>query len=289
MNMLLHQPPRNKIGITLLMLLGVVFSGTGVLSSRAASFTSSFKPIRFFAKPGQTITSKYTLGLESAERRLHFRAKVEDWWRSIDGKQTIYRKAGTVARSCAHWVTLDPVEQAVDPGSKIDIRVTVRIPKETKPGGYWCALTVDELQDPTHLAKKRGVGVSFVASFSTAIYILIRPLDLKAKILEVKLESAKGLVTVQNQGNTPLIIQGRLEFVPPGDTKPLATAKLKGGVVLPIPINKRIMVAPLPSTKELPTGRYMVKVIIDIGLDHFIGVQKEMKIWREAKKPPKKR
>ena len=42
---------------------------------------------------------------------------------------------------------------------------------ETKPGGYWCVLTVDEL--PDLLATTEGVGIRFMASVSIGVFVSV--------------------------------------------------------------------------------------------------------------------
>ena len=57
------------------------------------------------------------------------------------------------------------------------------------------------------------------------------------------------------------------------------------GALLLAPVNTRIFTADLPDVKTLPPGRYLVRAILDIGLDHYIGVQKELDVT-SANLPP---
>jgi len=54
-----------------------------------------------------------------------------------------------------------------------------------------------------------------------------------------------------------------------------------GGYVYLDPVEPAPTV-PLPASTELPTGRYTVRLVLDIGLDHYIGVQRVLDIVRSA-------
>jgi hypothetical protein len=124
----------------------------------------------------------------------------------------------------------------------------------------------------------------FLASISVGIFINISPIQRAARITAVEVSSECASLKVRNEGDCPLGVEGRFEFIKPGDSKPIKTIRLPSGTVLPEPIDTAVFVAKLPGADELPSGRYLVRAIIDIGLDHYIGVQKEMDIERHAPK-----
>jgi hypothetical protein len=132
---------------------------------------------------------------------------VEDWWRSEDGVQSFYAAPGTLKRSCGNWVSLNPGESAVDPGQTLSVRVTVNVSTDAEPGGYWCVLTLDEVPDP--LTAAENVGVKFVASISTGIFIYIDPVNRAAEIVDVVLQPGAASVKLRNTGNAPLGVEGR--------------------------------------------------------------------------------
>src|SRR5215467_12853932 len=129
----------------------------------ALKFTASMTPIRVEARGGQVINRSFRLTLDKDEKRTQFKAHVEDWWRSEDGKQSFYREPGTLPHSCGIWVKLNPREAAVPGGGTLDVRISIAVPNDVKPGGYWCALTVDETQDPLQV-EPQTVGVKVLAS-----------------------------------------------------------------------------------------------------------------------------
>jgi hypothetical protein len=254
----------------------------------AIEFTSSFESIKIDGRPGAVISREFQLHLVPGGKRVHFTARAEDWWPSEDGTQSFYRPAGTLPRSCGSWITLNPVETAVDAGGTLAIRVTAAIPRTVGPGGYWCVLTVDEAPDPLD-ASTQGVAVRFQASVSVGIFIDLAPVERAAEIEDVSIAHGKARLKVCNRGNAPVGAEGRMEFLTPGGSVPAATAVIPRATLLTDPAPCRIFTATLPSASALPPGRYLVRALIDIGIDHYLGVQKEMEIGGDLLAPVKGR
>jgi hypothetical protein len=244
------------------------------------SFTATLNSIKVNARPGQVVTRQFQLTLDPGQPRTHFKAKVEDWWRSQDGKESHYAAAGTLQHSCAPWTSLNPVESAVAAGESLNVRISVSVPREVAPGGYWCALTVDQLPDP--LSADAGVGVHFVASVSTGVFIYVDPVDRRATIESIRTDGESAVVTVQNRGNAPLGIEGHMEFLRAGTSTPIATIDFPRGTVLTEPIVQGDLAAALPPPSVLPSGRYLVRVVLDIGTAQDIGAEQELNIARTA-------
>ena len=249
--------------------------------ARALKFTAGLDAIRVEGTPGKVFTRTFHLSLDKEEQRTQFKVHLEDWWRSADGKQSFYRAPGTLPSSCGTWTTINPVEAAVQPGGSLNVRVSVTIPGDAKPGGYWCALTVDEVADPLRV-KPQGVGIHFVTSVSVGIFVNVTPVRRAATITAIQTASGQAVVTVRNDGDCPLTVKGRFEFVRSGETIEGATIPWRPQTLLPIPVKEAFFAADLPDVKVLPPGRYLVRAIVDIGLDHYIGAQKELEITRES-------
>lgn len=245
---------------------------------RPMSFSATLTSIKVNARPGQVITRQFQLTLDADQPKSRFKARVEDWWRSEDGQQSFYGAPGTLRRSCARWTSLNPVESTVEPGGTLVVRITVSVPRELVPGGYWCALTVDEVPDP--LAPAAGVGIRFAASVSTGIFLYVDPVERNASILDLLIDSDRIAVKVRNQGNAPLGIDGRLQFFVRGSSTPVATIDLPRTTVLTEPFVDGELSSLLPSPAALPSGRYVVRAILDIGADHDIGAEREVTLTR---------
>jgi hypothetical protein len=264
-----------RLPIPLLLTLALL----GPAPAPAIQFSSSFESIKFTARPGEIVNREFQLRLAPEGKPVHFKARAEDWWASEDGTSSFYRPAGTLPRSCGKWVSLNPVETSVAPGGTLKVRVTTTIPRDVKAGGYWCVLTVDEVPDP--LAAPAGVDVRFLSSVSVGIFVNIEPVKRAAEIRDVELAAGRARFKVCNLGNAPLGAEGRIEFLRRGASVPTATAVIRRATVLTDPISCRVLTADLPAPTSLPAGRYLVLVLVDIGVDHFLGVQREMEISRD--------
>jgi len=245
----------------------------------ALRFSATLESIKIDGKPGQSVNRTFQLRLPADEQRAVFHSHIEDFWQSEDGKQTFYRPPGTLDHSCGAWTTLNPVDRTVEPGGSLDVRLTVSVPATAAPGGYWCALTVDQVADP--MEAPNGVAMQFLASISVGIFVNLAPIETAAHILAVDLDAEEAHIRMENEGNAPVAAEGRLEFLDTGTTQTVATVSFPRTTLLLDPSTRRRISIPLPGVDALPSGRYLVRVIIDVGLDHYIGVQREMEIHRE--------
>jgi hypothetical protein len=244
----------------------------------ATSFTATLTSIKITARPGEVQTREFRLTLDKGQVKTRFTAHMEDWWRSEDGTQSFYREPGTLSRSCGKWVTLNPVEMELLPGETMTTRLTVTTSSEAEPGGYWCVLTVDEIPDP--LAVLEGVGIRFMASVSVGVFVNVGEQRRAVEITAVEVLNDSAVVKLRNDGNTPLAIEGRFEFLKPGATEPTAVVPLTRNLLLTQPILTGAYSAKLPDDAVLPSGRYLVRAIIDYGVDHYIGTQRELDVVR---------
>jgi len=244
------------------------------------SFQATLESIKVDAQPGQVVTRQFKLTLDQGQPETRFRARVEDWWRSEDGTQSFYGEPGTLRHSCARWVSLNPVESSVGAGGTLVIRISVAVPVEMANGGYWCALTVDEILDPREV--QTGVGVRFVASVSTGIFINVGEVERSARILDLQVGPHQAFVKLRNEGNAPVGIDGRLEFYAAGATAPTATAVVPRGTLLTEPSVDGTLICRLPPESDLPSGRYRVRAILDYGAPHYIGAEREVEVVRAS-------
>jgi hypothetical protein len=261
---------------TVLLACALVFAAHSPVA--AVKFKATLTSLKITARPGEVQTKEFRLTLDPDQLKTRFRAHMQDWWRSEDGTQSIYEEPGTLTRSCGRWVALSPVEVEVMPGQTMTTRLTVSVPSELTPGGYWCVLTVDELPDP--LAVSEGVGVRFMASVSIGVFVYVGEQQRAAEITAVEVLNDSAVVKLRNDGNTPLAIEGRFEFVKPGASEPTAVVTLTRNLLLTQPILTGAFSVKLPDPASLPSGRYLVRAIIDYGVDHYIGTEREMYVER---------
>jgi hypothetical protein len=242
------------------------------------SFSADLKSIRVYATPGEIVNRNFQLTTTPNARKAYFEAIAEDWWPSEDGKKSYFREPGSLERSCGRWMALNPVEAEVDPGQSLSVKISLAIPDDVQPGGHWCVLTVNELPDPAQNAQ--GVAVSFLASVSVGIFVYVEPVARAASILDVNVGPNEVGIRVENDGNTPLGVEGRIEFIAAGQSRPMVAIQVARRTIVLEPVRVALITSELPTRTELPSGRYLVRVILDIGLDSYIGVQKELVIDR---------
>lgn len=265
---------------SLLLLLTAPLGAAADQNPARLSFSATLESIKISGRPDEVVTRQFKLTLDPNQPTTHFKAHVEDWWRSEDGQQSFYGAPGTLAHSCAKWVSLNPVESAVSAGETLTVRVTVAVPHELSNGGYWCALTLDEVPDPE--AAAQGVGVHFLASVSTGVFVYVDPVDRDASITGLDITADRAVVRVHNEGNAPLGIEGKVEFYAPGTKTPAAVVDLPRATLLTEPSKDGTFGAPLPAAGSLPSGTYHVRAILDFGADHYIGAERDLTITREG-------
>jgi len=254
------------------------------IQASGLKFTSSFESIKVQARPGDVVTRSWQLHLKD-NQGARFHAKIEDWWQSEDGERSTYEKPGVLHHSCGPWITLSPVETVVAAGSTLSVQITATVPQTIAPGGYWCVLTVDQLPDP--LAPAQGVQVNFLSSISTGIFIYIDPVVRELEITAIDISARQARIMVRNVGNAPVGLDGRIEISKTAEGPPVVSATFVRTTVLTEPIATRSFVTKLPDLAALPAGRYLVRVILDLGLDHDLGAQRELVIPDDLKRTAK--
>lgn len=265
---------------SLLLLLTAPLGAAADQNPIRLSFSATLESIKISGRPDEVVTRQFNLTLDPSQPTTHFKAHVEDWWRSEDGTQSFYGAPGTLAHSCAKWVSLNPVESAVSAGDTLTVRVTVAVPHELSSGGYWCALTLDEVPDPE--AATQSVGVHFLASVSTGVFVYVDPVDRAATITGLDISAGNVVVKVHNDGNAPLGIEGKFEFYAPGGKIAAATVEMPRGTLLTEPYRDGTFTMPLPAAASLPAGQYRVRAVLDFGADHYVGAERDLTVTREG-------
>jgi hypothetical protein len=242
--------------------------------SPGLDFTSGLQSFKAEVRPGDVVTRVFTLHVVPGQPRAHFRARVEDWWSNEDGSQSFYRPPGTLSRSCGRWVSLNPVETSVEAGGVLEVRLTAAVPSTTAGGGYWCVLTVDELPDP--LTPDPKVAVRFLSSVSTGIFLFVSPVIREVEVSQVRVLPQQIELQLRNTGNAPAGVEGRVEVFHAGGGDLVAAVALPRVTVLTEPVVSRWMKASFPALSLLPPGRYLMRIVLDLGLDHDLGFEREL-------------
>src|SRR5690606_30302224 len=118
------------------------------------------------------------------------------------------------------------------------------------------------------------------ASFSTGVYVYIAPLERDAVLTDVRIDGDHVQVAVRGKGNTPMPVSGTVELRHPGQDAVVATIKLDKGVLLPEPVGATVVHGKLPDDATVPTGHYVARAIIDVGMPHYLGAEKALQVTR---------
>jgi hypothetical protein len=247
-------------------------------SGSGLTFNATLGAVRIATRAGDVHTRQFHISTDAAQPPAQFRAHFEDWWRSADGRESFYAPPGTLRHSCSSWASANPVEATLEPGGVLAIRYTVAVPLDAETGGYWCALTVEQVPDPE--TRHQGVGVQFLASVSTGIFIDVGEVTRAADITGIDVDSDGAIVTMRNTGNTPLAVEGSVEFRSTRDGTVIARMDVPRSTVLPERVTTGRFAAPLPDADVLPSGRYLVRALMDIGVDHYLGAEREVVVTR---------
>jgi hypothetical protein len=81
-----------------------------------------------------------------------------------------------------------------------------------------------------------GVGIRFMASVSVGVFVNVGEQRRAVEITAVEILNDSAVVKLRNDGNTPLAIEGRFEFVRPGATEATAVVPLIRNLLLTEPI-----------------------------------------------------
>ena len=203
--------------------------------------------------------------------RVQMRASIADWTLTPAG-DSVYLKPGGTTWGCGPWLTLSPREFELAPRSFQLVRYSMKVPPETKEGGYHCVVLLETLPPPKEKLQNVASVVNLIRVAST-IYVTVGKPSIVAKIESLKLapgvRDGKTVWEIAtrflNEGTTQYRVNGTAEISRLGEgSEAAAVRKLEfpGGPVLPgVPRTYLLAVE-----DALPPGRYLVRAEVDVGL-----------------------
>src|SRR5262249_10180492 len=156
---------------------------------------------------------------------------------------------------------VNPEDPVVPGGGQLHARLTITVPADVKPGGYWCALSVDEMPDPLATTPD-GVGVQFLASVSTGIYVYVNPVERGVAAEPIAIVGDRIVPRIANPGTPPAPVEGRYEFFRPTAPQPTAVLDLPRKVLLTEPVASAAYTVPLPDVSALPSAHYRLRLVL---------------------------
>src|SRR5690554_442127 len=251
---------RNIIWLTLLVSL---FTRSLVFSLNVAV---SPAVLEFLAEPGEFFTGELEI-TGAKEKTVRMRAYLEDWQFDRGGAVNFFA-AGTLPRSAAGWLRIEPADFIVPAGEKRLIRVFGTVPPETEAGDYWAAFFVESI--PLLPAKKSGVTVTGRLGGSITVTVEGET-EKKAQVTYMDVcweEGISGKIHFVNEGNVRLNPHGRVE-IRDIQGKSVETILIPEARVLPgqereIRFGRKIV---------LEKGSYVALAILDYGGEKLVGAQ----------------
>jgi hypothetical protein len=235
-------------------------------NAAAQSGSMALAPARFELemKPGTETTVVVDLDYKSAgeaTKPARIVASLNDWTLTRDGRVEFF-PANTRPDSAGSWLIYSPGEAAVMPGTMHQIRVTVAVPANARPGDHLAALIVE--QRPESLKTSQNTRQMVVKyRMASLFYIKVAGLTREGSFEDLYAESSpQGLVVtpvLRNLGNSMVRPTASVQVI---DGEGKIAAALPESETLPVLAGAEIA-RPVLIERVLAAGKYTVKYRVD--------------------------
>ncbi|HOJ13905.1 MAG TPA: hypothetical protein PLS81_01105 [Deltaproteobacteria bacterium] len=228
------------------------------------------------ARPGETYRETITLRNQSQEPS-EVKVYQTDYWFNHEGKMR-YDDPGTLDRSNARWINVNPVRVTVPPMDRAVVSYTVNVPKDDdRIGTYWSILMVEEIPPSSPEAsgrertKQPAVGIVQVMRYAVQVITHIGEGGLREvsflKTSIVKEGEQRLLkVDVENTGQVLVRPQVYTELFKDDGT---SMGRFPGERYRLYPKTSRRFTV---DVSTVPPGTYRAVVIADCGEDAVFGI-----------------
>lgn len=253
------------------LIFAIVFVLFFPFKTVATSFFVSPTQVRV-TLPGDTQTTQLVTVQNNCQMPIRFKAYLMDWSQTETGADT-WLEPGTLTRSCAPWIIINPIEFEVAPQAQQKIRVTINAPQGAT-GGYWCLLFIESAPIPNEWSKM----VQINGRIGVRIYANIAKTETKAceiTALSFQKRSPLEIVTtciIKNTSNIPISLAGEMQIVD-SSNKTMWKDGLKCFI---LPELKRI-IRNHPKI-ELKSGEYRVIVTVDYSGTELLQGERKLKV-----------
>jgi hypothetical protein len=218
--------------------------------------------------PGQEYSNTVKLSSQSG-LNTRVRAEVLDF--DIDESATPQferNQPKEAATSCKDWLTLNPMEMAIDKDGFLNVRYTIHLPAGLPEGSYNCAAGFTTL--PAVSEANGGMGLNMAVRVVGAFYIVVGTPPVIGKLDEISLEATPA-VKGQDAGFQAVVVlsnSGKMYFRPIGtldvldaNGKTIETDEFQS---LPV-LRERSQRFVFPLKTHLGPGQYKLRARVDIG------------------------
>ena len=235
---------------------------------------------RYRAQPGDTITDSLTLR-NTSDAPVHLTPARSDFVLTPDDAiQPV--PAGSLPRTLVSWLTVDASAIQIKGHGSQDVRYSMKVPADTKPGTYWACILFRTDQAPSSSGPSgHSVGIQYVAQLAYVLIVDVGKLTPGGKITNIaykpdtsgKTSKQRVEVTFQNVGDAYLLVGGRVELRKPD-----------GSLVGTYPISKvpsfpgGLTHLDVPLTPPLASGTYLATSVLDIGASNLVAGQAQITV-----------
>ncbi len=181
--------------------------------------------------PGEEITRIVKVRNDYVEPT-RIRVTATDWYLDTYGR-VCYTEAGSMERSCADWLIVNPQEVEIPPLETFDVRVTAYMPEDAA-GSYWACLLFETVPEPD----SGMIGVASQARLISYIYLTCVGTEVErgelANFIAEEIDGHTILkLTFENTGNVHLRPFGKIRIEHGGGTPLVEEFDMPHSLILP--------------------------------------------------------
>ena len=239
-----------KSALLVATLYGVATLGF-LAQAQPASFGLEPTRVELSATPGAVLNIPVRLFTHASNIPIGLVAGKNDFTLTPDHKGIDF-KAGTLDRSAAAWLTVNPSDPTIPSQGEVKVTLRVAVPADAKLNGTYWAL-VDFA--PSKVDAAPG-GLAIRTHLQMAVYINVGKVNMAAQVGSLKFDAVNHQFTYQldNKGNALLRPKGTLTLLN-SDGQKIATLDVPDFPILPS--GKASGAVPLPATLHPAAGAYI--------------------------------
>ncbi len=225
--------------------------------------------------PGGEVTQTVRVDNPSQVAALSVEAYFSDILLAPDGS-SIYLEGGSIEKSIAPWVTVNPLNFILDPSDVLPVSYTVSVPDDAAPGTYWSVLFF-ESQSPDTRSSESGIGVTTVVRVGHIIYATVGQPTLEGRIVGIRYDNSRSAgairLTIQNSGDGLIRMDGHIE-VRSLTGNLVQTLSMQGAASFPDSTHDLVV----PMSEPLASGEYVILAVLDYGAASVIAGEGQVQV-----------
>lgn len=258
-----------RIRFLFLSLLGVILFSTVYAQGEKGGIFVDPATMDFSLLEGQSGAAKVRIINEMSHKK-QFRLYLNDWERDTIGRHR-YVEPGTLANSCAPWVSLDKTFVELNPGETAEVTVSLKLPDSAAAAKAmrWAMLFIETIEEKKAPKKTEGIVTTVLTSYRIGVHIYQTPptktnRELQMQSFSVLPNTSDSVyrVACKNVGDAQLHCKSNLELMNTATGKKITLKEVEFPM---FPQQVRYIDFVLPVSLE--KGKYSVLATVDAGED----------------------